>query len=172
MTEVAGEKEQHDVKRKPVSDSEKQTKTDKLAELFGGTQKQNKEREEMEVLRREETKKKREGKVGTRVKQIEKDRAEQKGSVRKKSTSEKQKEGKQREVGKEIRNRVGQKPETIFESKIKETDLNGGNRKVGILNYRPALHNTVGVEKIKVPVGFTEKASLDLLKTTEPSTSQ
>ena len=67
---------------------------------------------------------------------------------------------------------MGLQTETIFESKIKETDLNGGNRKVGILNYRPALHNTVGVEKIKVPVGFTEIARLDLLKTTEPSTSQ
>ena len=49
---------------KPVTNSEKkQTKTEKLAEMFGGTKKQKKQREEIEEVRMEELEKKRVGNV-------------------------------------------------------------------------------------------------------------
>ena len=60
----------------------KNTKTEKIAELFGGTERQRVEREKMEEIRRIDKAKQRESKVRTRVREIEIGKKEQRDSVR------------------------------------------------------------------------------------------
>ena len=75
----------------------------------------------------------------------------------------------------EKRNRVGTSTETWAEIKKKETDLNGGSRKLGVsvLKHRPAQRTKVGVVVKKIVlVGLTGKARQTNYVTAEPSTSR
>ena len=117
--------------------------------MFGGTQKQNKEREEMEELRREDLKRKREGQVKSRVRQIEWDRAEQNSLERKKTDRRvKQNERKQMVGGGEEKIKfVSTSTERgIEKSELRNnTNLNGGIVKLGSSTFRPAQRTIVGV---------------------------
>ena len=127
-------------------DQRKSTKTEKIAELFGGTEKQRLEREKMEELRRNDKAKQRENKVRNRVKEIEIGRGEQVDGVR----------GQERDMrvsvklkDQKVENKKNERVSisTKFEQNLKISKLKSGGKEMGNLNCRPAHSTKVGVVK-------------------------
>ena len=163
--------------RKVQSEVETNSNMLRIAEMFGGTLKQKVEREKIEKQEKVELDRQRKGKVRTRVRELETDRAEQsldrkKVSVieKRKCDSEKQRKDKKIEGDRETE-RVSISTK-LKSRENKETELKG-EIKMGNLNskYRPANVYQAWVVKNSLLEGKSvgEKTRNLLQLTPEPS---